>query len=409
MFKQLKVRFILLAMISMTVTLVIAFTAVNVTLRVRLAKITDEIIEVLYENGGAFPIFNRADGTPKQRDDKFHSETPFQTRYYIAYINDETEQIFNADFSHIAIMNINMIKEQVNEIRNGKKNRGYIDNYRFARFQTENGMMIIGVDCQLDISTVDTLLTITLITISSCVIVVLILLIVLSKYVLKPFEENREKQRRFITDAGHELKTPIAIIQSNTEVMEMIDGENKWLTNIKRQTVRMGNLVSGLIELSKMDEQVLSEKEKQKIILSEIVYDSVESFKVPAETKGIRLSADIAPGVFVMGDLEDIIRLVGILLDNAIKYTDDRKEIKVKLTGKSKKAQLVVSNTCRGLDRASVPKFFDRFYRSDSSRNSDTGGYGIGLSMAQMIVQNHKGKLSVHYSEDERVIFTVEI
>ena len=409
MLKQLKVRFILLAMVSMTVTLILSFTAVNITLRVRLANRTDEIIQVLYENGGSFPIFNRSDSDTGETRKRLHSETPFQTRYYIAYINDETEQIFNADYSHIAIINIDTIKEQVSEIKDGKRDKGYIDNYRFARFETEDGFMIIGVDCQTDLSTVDTLLIITLVTISSCVIIVLMLLIVFSKYVLKPFEENREKQRRFITDAGHELKTPIAIIQSNTEVMEMIDGESKWLTNIKQQTVRMSNLVKGLIELSKMDEQVLSEKEKQKIILSEIVYNCVESFRVPAETKGIRLSADIATNISVMGDLEDIVRLVGILLDNAIKYTDDRKEIKVKLGSKSKKAVLVVSNTCRGLDRASVPKFFDRFYRSDSSRSSETGGYGIGLSMAQMIVQNHKGKLSVNCSEDERIIFTVEI
>ena len=144
-----------------------------------------------------------------------------------------------------------MIINQVSEIKCAKRDRGYIDYYRYGRFRTDDGYMIIGVDCEPDISTMDTLLTITLVTISSCIVIVLLLLIILSKKVLKPFEEIREKQRRFITDAGHELKTPIAIIQSNTEVMEMIDGENKWLTNIKQQTVRMSNLVKGLIELSR--------------------------------------------------------------------------------------------------------------------------------------------------------------
>ena len=423
MLRQLKVRFILLAIISMTVTLIVAFTAVNITLRVRLANRTDEIIDVLHENGG-FPLFNIQSfisDTDTDTDNdigffefdkgykrEFHDETPYQTRYYIAYL-DESETIFNADYSHIAIANIDMIINQVCEIKEEPRDRGYIDTFRYGRFETDNGMMIIGVDCKTDLSTVNTLLTITLVTIIFCVVIVLLLLIILSRKIIKPFEENREKQRRFITDAGHELKTPIAIIQSNTEVMEMIDGENKWLTNIKQQTVRMNNLVKGLIELSKMDEQIISEKEKQKIILSEIVYNSVESFRVPAESKGISLKADIAPNISVMGDLEDIVRLVGILLDNAIKYTDDRKEIAVKLFGKSKKAVLTVENTCKGLERDSVKKFFDRFYRSDSSRNSSTGGYGIGLSMAQAIVQNHKGKLSVHYTDDERIIFTAEL
>ena len=110
-----------------------------------------------------------------------------------------------------------------------------------------------------------------------------------------------------------------------------------------------------------------------------------------------------------MGDLEDIVRLVGILLDNAVKYTDDRHLIEVGLKRKSKKVYLTVSNTCKGIDRESVPKFFDRFYRSDKSRNSQTGGYGIGLSMAQMIVQNHKGKISVSYTDDEKIVFITEL
>ena len=418
MLKQLKRRFILLAMLSMTVTLILAFTAVNITLRVRLAKRTDEIIDILHENGGIFPISNNMqffydtdrdnnsqNGNVKK---KFHDETPFQTRYYIAYV-DSSNSIINEDYSHIAVMNIDMIMNQVCQIRSAKKDRGYIDTYRYGRFETDDGLMVIGVDCKMDMSTMDTLLAITLVTISSCVVIVLILLLILSSRIMKPFEENREKQRRFITDAGHELKTPIAIIQSNTEVMEMIEGENKWLTNIKQQTARMSNLVKGLIELSKMDEQVLSEKEKQQIILTEIVLNSVESFTVPAQAKGIELHADIAPGVSVMGDLEDIVRLVGILLDNAIKYTDDRKEINVTLKSKSKKAVLTVANTCKGLEKEDVKKFFDRFYRSDSSRNSQTGGYGIGLSMAQAIVQNHKGKLSVNYDENEKIVFTVEL
>ena len=269
--------------------------------------------------------------------------------------------------------------------------------------------MIIGIDCSKDLSTANTLTMITFITIISCIIIVMILLIIFSGRVLKPFEENREKQRRFITDAGHELKTPIAIIRSNTEVMEMIDGESKWLKNIKQQTDRMGKLVKDLIELSKMDEQTLSEKEKQRLILSEIVFNSAESFRVVAESKGITLTTDIKPDVAVMGDLEDIVRVIGILIDNAVKYTDDRKKIEVALKTKGKKAILTVSNTCSGLNREEIDKFFDRFYRSDESRSSEKAGYGIGLSMAQMIVQNHKGKISASYSEDEVIIFTVEM
>ncbi len=403
MLKQLRRRFILLAVISMAVTLIVSFTAVNFALRFRLAERTDVIIEILYENDGVFPI----DYYLNQHME-LYEETPYQTRYYVAYI-DNNRAIIGADYSHIAINNIEGVGNQINEILGSGKEKGYIGTYRFGCFDNGDGTkMIVVVDCQADLETMNTLLAITLITIITCIIIVLILLILLSKYVLKPFEENREKQRRFITDAGHELKTPIAIIQSNAEVIEMIDGENKWLNNIKAQTSRMSRLVKGLIELSKMDEQTLSEKEKQKILVTDIVSDSVESFRVMAESKGIEIKAELVPNVYLYGDLEDIVRLVGILIDNAVKYTDSRGEIRVQLFNKAKKVCLIVSNTCEGLDRKSVPKFFDRFYRSDSSRSSENGGYGIGLSMAQMIVQNHKGKISVSYTDDERVVFTVE-
>lgn len=402
MLRQLKIRFILLAIISMTATLVLSFTAVNITLRVRLSSRVDGIIDYLYENNGSFPVARPFDDF---RD--MHDETPYQTRYYVAYVNNDMA-IISADYSHIAVNNIEGVQQQINTIMNNDKTRGYIDKYRYGVFNSDFGTMIIVVDCTTDLNTVDTLLIITFVTIIVCIAVVFIILVLLSKHIIKPFEENREKQRRFITDAGHELKTPIAIIQSNAEVLQMINGENKWLTNITNQTVRMSHLVKGLIELSKTDEQILSEKEKQKILLTQIVNDTVESFRVPAEAKGIEIKTHILPNIFVYGDLEDIIRFVGILLDNAVKYTDSRGEITVDLYNKMKRSCLVVSNTCAGLDRTSVPRFFDRFYRSDSSRNSETGGYGIGLSMAQMIAQNHKGKLTVAYTDDERVVFTAE-
>ena len=415
MLKKLKARFILLAMISMTATLVIAFLAVNITLRVSMTKNIDSIIDTLYENGGQFSFFHHADedhsdneGRKPPKDNNLHSETPYQTRYFIAYINDDNK-LEQADLGHIALSNIETVTAIIDAINESDSERGYIDNYRYGKFSTDEGLMIVGVDCSSSLATIDMLVTITLVTISSCVVIVLILLLIFSGKVLRPFEENREKQRRFITDAGHELKTPIAIIQSNTEVMEMIEGENKWTGNIKQQTERMSKLVKGLTDLSKMDEQTLSEKEKQVIILSEIVYNSVESFRVPAEAKGIEMTADIEPDISIMGDLEDIVRVVGILLDNAIKYTDDRKQITVKLFSKQKRSVLKVSNTCSGIDKNDVQKFFDRFYRSDTSRSSETGGYGIGLSMAQLIVRNHKGKISAAYRDEGVITFTVQV
>ena len=413
MLNKLKARFILLAIISMAVTLIAAFSAVNITLRYRLSARTDDIIDLLHTNGG-FPMFNFNDAQPdndlfsfgKDLKREFHDETPYQTRYYIAYL-DDSQTIINGDFGHIALANIDMILNQVSEINEANKSRGYIDNYRYGKFQTDDGLMIIGVDCKTDLTTLNTLLTITFVTIISCIIIVLLILLILSKRVLKPFEEIREKQRRFITDAGHELKTPIAIIQSNTEVMEMIDGENKWLGNIKQQTVRMNNLVKGLIELSKMDEQVLCEKDKQRIIISEIVYNSVESFKVLAESKGIEITSNIAPNIAVMGDLENIVRLVGILLDNAVSHCTPDGRIDLTLKEKKKTVVLTVINDGKPIPSEHIDRIFDRFYRVDSARGDDNH-YGLGLSIAKAIVTSHKGKIEVR-CYDGKVEFTAQL
>ena len=411
MLNALRRRFIVLAIALMTLTLTAAFAAVNIGVRIAISQKTDDLIELLYQSGGSFSIFNHADsvfGKDNERRGFIHSETPYETRYYAAYVDDNNE-IYKADYSHISLMNLDTINEQIKTIAESGKQHGYIDRYRYGCFDIESGRMIIGIDCSKDLVTANTLMTITFVTIISCIVIVFVLLMIFSGRVMKPFEENREKQRRFITDAGHELKTPIAIIQSNTEVMEMIEGESKWLTNIRQQTERMSKLVKGLIELSKMDEQTLSEKEKQRLILSEIVANSAESFRVVAENKGIKLSADIKPGVAVMGDLEDIVRAAGILIDNAVKYTDDRRRIDISLKTKGKKAVFSVSNTCSGLKREEIDRFFDRFYRSDASRSSQKAGYGIGLSMAQMIIKNHKGRLYVSYSQDEVITFTMEL
>jgi len=239
---------------------------------------------------------------------------------------------------------------------------------------------------------------------------VLVLLLWLSRYAVRPFEKNQERQRRFVTDAGHELKTPIAIISSNAEVLEMTEeGENKWLTNIREQTKRMSQLVGSMIELSRMDEEKETEEQRQTLDLSELIGRTAEGFSAVAETRGLHLTADIEPGVTISGYLEDMTRLAGILMDNAVKYTDERGYLHIGLARKGRRALLTVENSCAGMDRNTLPHLFDRFYRADASRSRATGGYGIGLSMAQMLVARQKGRLTVDYSPEEIIRFTAEL
>lgn len=401
MVKKMKLRFILTAVLALALTLSIAFGAVNFQLRRELTERTDYIIELIYENDGEFPKYEKYFYG-------LHSQVAYEIRYYVAVLNDKYE-VIGLNSEYIYFPSTTELTEQLTDILRSDNSSGYIDDYRFGVFDSSFGKMVIVVDCRTDRLTNDLLLKITIFTVALCLIAVIVILFVLSGNMVRPFVKNREKQRRFITDAGHELKTPIAIISANAEVLEMTEGDNEWLGNIKNQTVRLNQLVKSLIELSKMDEEKKEEDTRQTISLSEIVSETVDSFAVCAEKEEIKIQTNIEPEVYITAYNEDIIRITGILIDNALKYADERKEIAVSVRRKGRKSILSVSNTCIGLDKKSIPHFFDRFYRDDSSRSRETGGYGIGLSMALAIATRNKGKINADYTADSRVVMTLEL
>lgn len=229
---------------------------------------------------------------------------------------------------------------------------------------------------------------------------VLVLMIFLSGRIVKPFLENYEKQKRFITDAGHELKTPLTIIDTDIEVMKMDGIQNEWLEDIQQQTKRMAELTNNLILLAKLEETT----EKLTMIefpLSDVVEETFMSFQALAKAQDKKLNANIEKMVSYVGDENAIRRLVMILLDNAIKYSDEHGTIDLSLETQKNSIKLQVFNTTSKINRQDLNYLFDRFYRADRSRNSQTGGYGLGLSIALAIVNAHKAKIYTT-SDDER-------
>lgn len=400
MVKKLKLRFILIAAVAMAVTLGVAFAVVNLTLRNEVTERTDYIIDLIYKNGGEFPVYEKYYYG-------LHGQTAYETRYYVAILNKQNV-VIGLNSEHIYFPSSSELTDQLTDIIRLKEERGYIDDYRFGIFDSDYGKMVVVVDCRTDRATNDMLLKITVYTVVICIGLVTLILGFMSGIIVKPFVKNREKQKQFITDAGHELKTPIAIISANTEVLEMTEGENEWLTNIKSQTVRLNSLVRNMIDLSKMDEDK-KEIEKISLNVSELVSESIASFSVLCESDEISVKSFVEPDIFVEAEEENMIRLAGILIDNAIKYVDERKEIVVSLTRKGKRVFYKVSNTCHGVEKTKLSRFFDRFYRADGSRSSKKGGYGIGLSMAKAICEREKFKISADYTADERVVMTVEM
>lgn len=222
---------------------------------------------------------------------------------------------------------------------------------------------------------------------------VLVLVVIFSRIVFRPVEESIRKQKRFITDASHELKTPLTIIDANTEVMEMESGESQWTKSTRKQIVRLSALVQQLVTLTRLDEDRGLE-EKTEFDFSDTVEDVVQPYEAPAQVQGKNLQLTVKPGIIYRGNEKSIRQLLGILMDNAMKYSSENAEISVSLKKKGKKILLEIYNDAEDLPEGRLDILFERFYRLDSSRNSSTGGSGIGLSVAQAIVQAHKGKIT---------------
>ncbi len=220
----------------------------------------------------------------------------------------------------------------------------------------------------------------------------------LTKWLVKPVEESFIKQKRFICDASHELKTPLSVVMASADMLDENPNETKWLNNIKSESERMNKLVINLLELAKSED--LNEKEVfNNINLSKLIETSVLSFESLAFENGIKLTYLIEENVMFNCNSDRIRELLGILLDNAIKHTIDNEDVNVKMFKDKDFIIIEVKNKGKEIDKKDREKIFERFYRADESRNRNDNRYGLGLSIAKNIVTNHKGKISVNCAD----------
>ena len=265
------------------------------------------------------------------------------------------------------------------------------------------GTGVVFVDGSMSRSSLMQSTTIAGLVLLGCAALVLLLIILLSKRVVKPIAESYEKQKQFITDASHELKTPLTLILTNLDIAESELGKNEWLDDIRSEGHRMTELVNQLVELSRMDEeQPLNISE---VAFGQLVADTVSEFEPLAIERGKHINASIDKEITYLGDEAPLHRLLGILMDNAIKYCDSGGEISVNLH-KGRKVILTVENTYTAVGEIELHRLFDRFYRTDKARKF-TGGYGIGLSIAKSIVEKHKGEITAYKKDAAHIGFRV--
>ena len=238
---------------------------------------------------------------------------------------------------------------------------------------------------------------------------VLALLLILSHRIVRPMAESYEKQKQFITDAGHELKTPMTIIGADVDLAEMECGENQWLSDIRRQAQRLTGLTNDLIYLSRMEEEQ-PRLQWIEFPLSDMAEEMAQSFQALARSQEKELIPSIQPMLSCCGDEKSLRQLLSILLDNALKYSPSGGRLELRLERQGRRIQLTVSNTTsEPVEPEKLPHLFDRFYRSDQSRNSQTGGYGLGLSIARSIVLAHKGKIRAESRDGQSLSVVVSL
>ena len=383
-------------MLSLLGTMTVLCVSIGVGNHWITTRRVDRAISLLHQNGGTF-LPPGAAFDPSDFEFQITPETAFETRYFIVELTEQRE-VKAVDLEHIAAFDRHSVTETISKVIQAGGSRGYVDYYRFGLFPSEDGgSTMIVMDCFLMLQAADNMLRITVIIFCVCALIVFLLLLFFSGRAIRPFAENLERQRQFVTDASHELKTPLSILSADLDLLSDSCGESRWLGSARTQIARLDKLIRNLVELARTEETI-REGASGVFSLSDIALASAEVFAPLAEAEGNTLAAEVAAGVELRGVQDDLFRLFSILLDNAVKYCDAGGTIRLSVSQRGRTVRLSVSNPCAGLNPAQLPRYFDRFYRADSSRSRTTGGYGIGLSTARAIVARHRGRLTNHYA-----------
>lgn len=403
MIKTLQKKFIFTAMIAISVLLVVLLGAINIFNAWTNSRQSQALLNMIAQEE-ANPLMSMM----PDRNELFGiSEDARRSAAYFTVYTDNNGNILAADVSNIRALTQDEAQRVAEKIADGET-EGRVGNYKYTTVRNINGYMraYIFLDTYSQNYYVFVVLVLSVLAGVVCWFLMLLLVTALSKKAIKPIAENMEKQKRFVTDAGHEIKTPLAIIMANTEAMELHVGENKWSNNIKAQTVRLDTLTKNMLTLAKIDEGRMNIPEED-VDVSLCIYNCSEMFRESAELKNITVTQQIQPFVGVRANGEYVSRIVSILLDNAVKYTDENGKIDISLMGNRTSFELVIANTYNEAD-TDTEKLFDRFYRRDTARTQKSGGYGIGLSAARAIAELYNGSVKAEVKGD-MIVFTVKM
>lgn len=390
MIKRLRIRFTIIAMASVIIILGVILCITNISTYKKAISGVDTVLNVLVENEGRFdPFPNKPPKGP------ISEETPFETRFFVVeYKNDGSVLIF---VDQIAAIKKTEALEMANKVIELSNEKDIIDVYRYQIVENEKGRMVIFVDISRQLNMINVFFKAS-VTVALVILVgVFILVFLLSKPAVMPIVKNYEKQKQFITDASHELKTPLTIISANNELIEMEYGKNEYVEAINKQVTKLNSLVRNMILLSKVEEED-NKIIKQEFSLSECMLSVCENYKASFEKKNKYFICDIEENINMNGDESLIRRLINIIIDNANKYSFNKVEV---ILQKKNDIEIIINNNIDQNDNIELDKIFDRFYRSSTHRTGNIEGSGIGLAVASEIVKLHNGEMKAYKNQND--------
>ncbi len=406
MIDKLRRKMIWVSGTALVVVFFIIFVSIYVIGTQQLGTTMDILCDRISEGGGRFHPFDKEHPRPPDMDrfpGFFTAETPFSTRFFVVRF-DENGNAINANTESVSSITQEDALEYAAQVQKKGDLRGWKDSYRYKIFETPGGQSVVFVDGSMNKATTRTLLITAGCVLVGSMVVILFLIILLSKRAVRPMAESYEKQKQFVTDANHELKTPLTLILTNLDIVEAELGHSEWIDDIRTEGQRMGTLINQLTALSRLDEDN-AQMPTADFSFSDVCSDTVSEFAPLIDSKGLTMTACIQPELRLRGDEGAIRRLVTILIDNAVKYCDPTGDIYLSASSKWQ-TELRVENACMGVDNMELDRLFDRFYREDKARTASTS-FGIGLSLAKSIAEKHHGEIKAYKAGPGRIGFRV--
>ena len=407
MFKQLQKSFVKSAMLSFTAVLLVVLVAVNVVNYRQTVNQVDRLGTMLVNNDGTFPDAPEGGMGPKEHPEhgmpkgmEFRKDDQMATRYAVVRVANNAVQ--SVDRTHLVSLDEEALKELGLRIAQGTSTKGWEGSLRYQVAKTDAGTMVVLVDANKETQQVSRLMMVTGAVFILCLAVVYVLVRLVSKRAIRPFVENVERQQQFIANASHEIKTPLAVLSANTDLLAMMGTEAKFVDSNKRQIKRLNSLVEQMLILSRYDEGEATAT-KEEVDLVAVTKDIVEEILPVLNEKELQVEFTGEAQTIITTNKSAMTELIRILLDNAMKYTVGKPVITVE----AKRNQLAIGNATEPMTKEQVSQIFDRFYRVDSSRNRTTGGSGLGLSIAQKIAETNDVQLTAELTSETQIRFVI--